>query len=238
MTERSKYVIIVAGGSGTRMGGKTPKQFLEISGKAVLHHTIDKFAAAIPGINTVLVLPEEWKEPWKEYCYRKNLVLRQTIVSGGITRFHSVKNALRKIPDGAIAGIHDGVRPAVSTDMIKRLFALAETCPAVIPVIPVVDTLKVLEKTTGPDGEVSYAAVPGEQADRNRLFGAQTPQVFRSEILKKAYSVPYSTEFTDDASVVEKYGEPLKYVDGEKYNIKITVPEDLPIAGTLLKAGR
>lgn len=234
MTERKRYLILVAGGSGTRMGGQVPKQFLETGGKAILHHTIDKFTSAVRDLSIITVLPEEWIDYWKSYCYRKNLVCRQVITAGGITRFHSVKNALGKVPDGVTAAVHDGVRPLLSEGLARRLFSLADTFPAVVPVIPLVDTVKVLKKASGPQAGI-YEAIPGETADRTRLFGAQTPQVFHSEILKEAYSMPYSTELTDDASVVERHGEKILYCTGEKYNIKITTPEDMGIAELLLK---
>lgn len=228
---RDRYLVLVAGGGGTRMGGKLPKQFMEICGKAVLHHTLSRFVSALPGIRVVTVLPDEWRETWKDYCCARNVACAQVLVSGGITRFHSVKNALSKIPDGALAAVHDGVRPLVSAEMLHRLFTAAEDCPAVVPVVPVVDTLKVLKKTDAS----GLSPVPGEKADRSRLFAAQTPQIFWSEILREAYSQPYSTEFTDDASVVESYGGEIKYLEGEKYNIKLTTPDDIVIAEALLR---
>lgn len=236
--DRKKYLIMVAGGNGTRMGGKLPKQFMEISGKAILHHALDKFVAAVPDLNIIVVLPDEWRQAWKDYCYRHSLIYRQVLVSGGITRFHSVKNALEKVPDGAVAAVHDGVRPLLSVDLIRRLFAMAETMPAIVPAVPVVDTLKVLVRSESAGNTRLYESVPGETADRSRLFGAQTPQIFWSEILKKAYTMPYSTSFTDDASVVDSLvedGVKIIYPEGEKYNIKITTPDDLLIAEALLQ---
>ena len=232
---RKKYLILVAGGSGTRMGGKMPKQFLEISGKAILHHTIDRFTGAVPDLRLVVVLPEEWMQYWRDYCYARNLIVRQVLVPGGITRFHSVRNALEKVPDGAVVAVHDGVRPLLSADLIIRLFLRAESAPAVVPVVPVVDTLKVLRRSE--ENAADYEPVPGESADRSRLFGAQTPQVFHSEVLRKAYSLPYSTAFTDDASVVESAGLEgvgIVYTEGEKYNVKITAPDDIIIARALI----
>lgn len=223
--DRQRYVIIMAAGSGTRMGGDRPKQFLELGGKAVLQRTIEVFLQAVPGINVVTVLPDQYIDYWKDYCYRKNFICPQVLVRGGMTRFHSVRNALERIPDGAIVGVHDGVRPLVTPYLVSRLYALAEVHPGVIPVTPCIETLKVLSEKDG-----CLAAVPGAEADRSVLFGAQTPQMFWSEILKDAYRQAYDTSFTDDASVVEKYGKSLSYIIGERLNIKITTQEDLLLA--------
>ena len=208
--ERKKYLIVTAGGMGTRMGTSTPKQFLELGGRPVLRITIEKFLAAIPDLHIITVLPE---------------------VKGGFTRFHSVKNALAYVPDGALVAVHDGVRPLISVEAIRRLFAEASDVPALIPVMPVTDTLKVLVK------DASGKLVPtGEQADRSRFFGAQTPQIFWSEQLKAAYGQGYDTLFTDDASVAERHGVTLTYTLCDKYNIKITTPDDLALAAVLVSS--
>lgn len=217
----------MAAGSGTRMGAELPKQFLEMGGKAVLHRTMEVFIEACPGISVVTVLPEDYIQYWKDYCLKRNFICPQIIVKGGITRFHSVRNALARIPDGAIAAVHDGVRPLITPAKVRELFDLAEDCPGVIPVVPCVDTMKVLQPSESKDIWVEKA---GEEVDRSILFGAQTPQVFQSEILKAAYDQPYDTAFTDDASVVSRYGKSLSYVMGERLNIKITTPEDLVLA--------
>ena len=143
--------------------------------------------------------------------------------------FHSVRNALSKIPDGALVAVHDGVRPLVSQGLVRSMFEKAANVPALIPVVPCVDTMKVLEKN-GDD----LAAIPGASVDRSKLFGAQTPQIFHSEVIKDAYSLPYDTAFTDDASVVEKNGKNLSYVMGERFNIKITTQEDLVLSRAIL----
>lgn len=227
--ERKRYVIIMAAGSGTRMGERLPKQFLELSGKAILQRTIEVFAEACPGITVITVLPEDFVGYWKDYCYEHNFICPQIIVKGGITRFHSVRNALAKVPEGALVAVHDGVRPLVSRRLVADMFESAEDVPALVPVVPCVDTLKVLEKK----GD-ELIPVPGASIDRSVLFGAQTPQIFHSEILKEAYCQAYDTMFTDDASVVEKTGKPLTYVAGERLNIKITTREDLTIAKAVL----
>lgn len=228
-TEKKKYLIVTAGGSGTRMGGPVPKQFLTIGEKAVLQLTIEKFLEAVPGVKVVTVLPRTHIGTWKNYCLEHNFICPQILVEGGMTRFHSVKNALEKVPRDAIVAVHDGVRPLVTVELIRKLFSMALTCPAVIPVTPVTDTLKVLAR----DADGVLKPVPGARADRSVLFGAQTPQVFSSDVLKDAYRGAYDTAFTDDASVVERTQTPLTYVEGERLNIKITTPEDLVLANAL-----
>lgn len=227
--ERKKYVIIMAAGSGTRMGAGRPKQFLELEGKAILQKTIEVFLNACPGISVITVLPQDFIGYWREYCLENNFVCPQILVPGGITRFHSVRNALDRVLEGALVAVHDGVRPLLSEGLVRDMFEKAEGVPALIPVTPCVDTMKVLENK---DGEL--VAVPGAKADRSVLYGAQTPQIFHSEILKEAYAMPYDTSFTDDASVVEKYGKSLSYVVGERLNIKITTQDDLLLARAIL----
>ena len=227
--ERKKYVIIMAAGSGTRMGAGRPKQFLELEGKAILQKTMEVFLNACPGISVITVLPQDFIGYWREYCLENNFVCPQILVPGGITRFHSVRNALDRVPEGALVAVHDGVRPLLSEGLVRDMFEKAEGVPALIPVTPCVDTMKVLENK---DGEL--VAVPGAKADRSVLYGAQTPQIFHSEIIKEAYAMPYDTSFTDDASVVEKYGKSLSYVVGERLNIKITTQDDLLLARAIL----
>ena len=226
---KRRYVIIMAAGSGTRMGGPLPKQFLEIGGKAILQHTIEAFLEACPGISVVTVLNADYVEYWRDYCLRRNFTCPQMTVSGGFTRFHSVRNALDKIPDGTLVAVHDGVRPLVTADLVRTMFEKAETVQALIPVVPCTDTLKVLHK----DGD-ELKTVEGAVADRSVLYAAQTPQVFHSEVLKSAYSLAYDTMFTDDAAVVQKYGKSLSYTIGERLNIKITTQEDLVLAQAVM----
>ena len=233
--DRKKYVVVVAGGNGTRMGAQVPKQFLELGGKAILRRTIEVFLEAIPEINVITVLPEEHMEYWRDYCYGHNFICPQILVKGGITRYHSVRNALAKVPEGAIVAIHDGVRPLLSSSLVQDLFSKAESSPAVIPVTPCIDTMKVLQKKVWDDGSETLSSVPGAVADRSVLYGAQTPQVFHSELLRAAYTQAFDTAFTDDASVVERYGKSLSYVLGERLNIKITTQEDLVLAEAVLK---
>ena len=227
--DRKKYLIVMAAGSGTRMGADMPKQFIEIDGKAILQMTIEKFLEACPEINVVTVLPEAHMSYWRSYCLERNFTCPQVLVKGGITRFHSVRNALAKVPDNAIVAIHDGVRPLVTVNLLRDMFELSENEPALIPVVPCIDTMKVLKEEGG-----KLVAVPGASVDRSVLFGAQTPQVFHSEIIKEAYSLAYDTSFTDDASVLERYGKSLSYIHGERLNMKITTKEDLVLARAIL----
>ena len=218
-------MVIMAAGSGSRMGAELPKQFLELDGKAILHKTIELFRDAVPGVRVITVLPEAYIDYWKDYCIRRNFTCPQVLVKGGITRFHSVKNALERVPDGAMVAVHDGVRPLVTEKFLREIFAAAEDVNGLIPVLPCIDTMKVLKS----ENEV-LKSVSGVEADRSVLYGAQTPQIFRSELLKQAYQQPFSPAFTDDASVMEKNGKSLSYVIGERLNIKITTQEDLILA--------
>lgn len=232
---RKKYVVIMAAGSGTRMGAQLPKQFLELDGKVILRRTIEAFLEVYPEISVITVLPKQYIDYWKDYCYKNNFICPQVLVPGGITRFHSVKNALEKVPAGALVAIHDGVRPLLTVQMIRNMFEKAESTPALIPVIPCVDTMKALEMKVSADGSETLSAMPGQIVDRSVLYGAQTPQIFHSEILKDAYNQAFDTAFTDDASVVEKHGKSLSFVIGERLNIKITTAEDLTLAEAVLK---
>lgn len=231
---RKKYLLLTAGGSGTRMGGPVPKQFMEIGGRAVLHVTMDRFVQALPDINVITVLPDTYIPYWKNYCTSHNLPVRQTLVKGGISRFHSVRNALSHVPDGALVAVHDGVRPLISCDFIRKIFRQAEDVPALVPVLPSVDTMRALERIAGENGTVSFRRLEGIAVDRSILFRVQTPQVFHSEDLKAAYTMPYDVSFTDDASVAERYGIPLSFTDGEQLNIKITTPSDMVFAEAVL----
>lgn len=220
--ERKKYAVIVAAGSGTRMNSKLPKQFIEIAGKPLLRHTIEKFLSMSSPVEIIVVLSDEYKEYWKAYCRRSDFLERYTLPTGGFTRFHSVKNALEYVPDGALVAVHDGVRPFVTPEFLEGLFEEADKCGAVAPAVPLFESIRELSA----DGTVP--------ADRSRFVSVQTPQVFRSEILRKAYAQSYDTTFTDDLTVVQKAGFPVKTVQGLRYNIKITTRDDLRLAEALL----
>lgn len=224
------YGVFVAGGSGVRMGTEVPKQFLELGGRPVLQQSIMKFLGACPELVPVVALPADHIGSWKELCKENRFDQPQIIVEGGITRFHSVRNALAKVPDGALVLIHDGVRPLVSVDLITRILEASAGERCVIPVIPVTDTLKSLVPSE--DGTLVQSDAP--DPSREGLFGAQTPQLFLSELIKEAYSkVAYNQSLTDDASVARAAKIPLTYIEGERYNIKITTPEDLELARLL-----
>jgi 2-C-methyl-D-erythritol 4-phosphate cytidylyltransferase len=210
-------VIIVAGGKGLRMGSDLPKQFIPIGGKPVLMRTIEAFYRFDKDIRIVLVLPVSHQDYWKGLCKEYDFTIPHTVANGGETRFHSVKNGLAHIEDG-IVGVQDGVRPFGSADMIKHCFDAAQTYLAVIPVIDSTDSLREMI-----DDERSRII------DRSVIRLVQTPQVFHTAILKKAYETDFCETFTDDASVVEAMGVDIHLVKGEVTNIKITTPIDLRI---------
>ena len=218
------YIIIVAGGKGLRMGSDIPKQFLPIGGKPVLMRTLERFRAYSAQLQIILVLPEAQQVYWHELCQQYHFDVEYTLANGGQTRFHSVQNGLSKVPDDAIGvvGVHDGVRPFPSIEVIRNCYETARTKKAVIPVIPVVETVRELV----PDGSHT---VP---RDSYRLV--QTPQTFDIQLLKAANRQPYNDGFTDDASVVEAYGHPITLVEGNRENIKITTPYDMKVAEILL----
>ena len=228
--ERKKYLVVTAGGSGTRMGSALPKQFLQLGGRAVLQMTIERFLEACPDIRILTVLPEAHIAWWRRYCQDQGFNCPQRLVKGGFTRFHSVQNALAFVPDGAVVAVHDAVRPLLTPALIRTMFERMDTVRALVPVVPCVDTLAVLDKDA--DGTLRDS---GEEVDRNRIFGAQTPQMFWSEDLKAAYNQGFDMAFTDDASVALKKGIPLSYIEGERYNLKITTPDDLQLAEAILK---
>ena len=218
------YVIIVAGGKGLRMGSDIPKQFLPIGGKPVLMRTIERFHAYAENLQIILVLPVAQQDYWRQLCEQYHFEVKYQLANGGQTRFHSVQNGLALIPDDAegVVGVHDGVRPFPSVDVIRNCYETARTAKAVIPVIPVVETVRHLE------GEGSVTVPRGDY----RLV--QTPQTFDIQLLKAANRQPYNEGFTDDASVVESYGHQITLVEGNRENIKITTPYDLKIAEVLI----
>ena len=220
---RKIYGIFVAGGSGTRMGGDVPKQFLLLDGKPILQWTIERFLEAEPEMTVVTVLPRIHFQTWKNLCAVHSFDCPQVLVAGGLTRFHSVQHSLRKVPDGAAVSIHDGVRPLVSPDLVRRMFARMQEggTRALLPVVGIVDTLRSTD--------------PGTPApDRSKTVGVQTPQMFLSEDIRAAYRQAYDLAFTDDASVAESKGIPLSFIEGERFNLKITTPEDLVLAEAVL----
>ncbi|HJA86988.1 MAG TPA: 2-C-methyl-D-erythritol 4-phosphate cytidylyltransferase [Candidatus Bacteroides avicola] len=217
-----EYVLIVAGGKGLRMGADIPKQFLPVGGKPVLMRTLEAFYAYNQDMRIILVLPHGQQDYWKRLCGEYRFDIPHSIADGGETRFHSVRNGLALVDEPGLVGVHDGVRPFVSQEVIARCYALAATELAVVPVVKVVETVRRLTDA----GSITV------NRDEYRLV--QTPQVFDGEVLKQAYSQPYTSAFTDDASVVEAWGVPVTLTEGNRENIKITTPFDLKVAAALL----
>ena len=222
-----KYIIVVAGGKGLRMGGETPKQFQLIGGKPIVMVTLERLHAIDPSVQLILVLPaehiEEWKRLSREYSFAVPLLLAQ----GGSTRFHSVQNGLAQVDDieEALVGVHDGVRPFVSREMLDNCFREALVHGAAIPMIDLQDSLRHI---VGGNGVT-------EVVPRDRYKLVQTPQVFRLSLLRRAYEQRFVEMFTDDASVVEALGEQVVCVEGNRENIKLTTPFDLMVAKTLME---
>ena len=228
--ELKKTVIIVAGGKGLRMGEDLPKQFIPLQGKPILMHTLDAFYRCDQAIDIVLVIPEDHSSYWEMLCRELNFTVPHRLVHGGETRFHSARNGLLSIPVSPqspnhtdLIAVHDGVRPFVSSTVISTCYELAETYGAAIPVAPMIETVRVL------DGAENHSF------DRAQLCIVQTPQIFRADILRKAYEQPYESRFTDDASLVDASGHPIHLFEGNPENIKITTQRDLHYAKTLIK---
>ncbi len=214
--------IIVAGGSGTRFGAELPKQFLNLKGQPILMRTIQAFG---DGFDVIVTLPEGQMELWRQLCEKFNFAVPHSVVAGGETRWHSVKNALDSIGDvdGVdVIAVHDGVRPMVTAEIISRTLEAARRDGAAIPVVALNDSVRQV------DGDDSHAL------DRSSLRAVQTPQVFDARLLVDAYQQPYDPTFTDDASVVEKFGRHVTLVEGDPMNLKITRPMDLALAEYLL----
>ena len=215
------YVVIVAGGSGKRMGMNIPKQFLELAGRPVLMHTIERFRKFNDSIEIITVLPENQLRFWTDLQKKYSFDVPHTLVKGGSKRFISVRHGLEFVNSSGLVAIHDGVRPLVSLETIKRCFETAEKYGNAIPVISPTDSLR-METENG-----------NSPVDRMHIKQVQTPQVFDVAKIKKAYLQDFDPSFTDDASVLEKTGEKICLVEGNRENIKITNPEDLLIAQSL-----
>lgn len=219
----SKEVIVVAGGLGSRMQANIPKQFLMIAGKPVLMFTLQKFFDYSNDIRIILVLPDPFRAYWESLCRKFGFNVAHELASGGETRFFSVKNGLALAGDDALIAVHDGVRPLVTPDTIDRVFKKAAAEGNAVPVVPVNQTMR---KISGDDSKT---------VDRNEYRLVQTPQCFRADILKKAYTTDYKESYTDDAMVVEAAGIKINLVPGNPENIKITHPSELKIAEALLR---
>ena len=221
--------IIVAGGSGSRAGGARPKQFRFLGGMPVLARTINTFAAALPGAEIVAVLPEQHIGFWKNLSARFD-VAEHKIVAGGAERFHSVRNGLAALTsDPGLIAVQDGVRPLGSIAMIRRVAEAAARHGAAVPVVEPVDSFR--ETDADEAGNVASHIV-----DRRFLRIVQTPQIFRADILRRAYEAEYRAEFTDDASVVEAIGQAVYLAEGERENLKLTTPGDFVVAEALIAA--
>jgi 2-C-methyl-D-erythritol 4-phosphate cytidylyltransferase len=234
---QEKYIIIVAGGKGLRMGVNTPKQFLLLDGRPVLMRTIEAFHQYDPAIHIILVLSDDQEVYWKNLCDDYDFFISHRVVSGGETRFHSVRNGVNLIEkllssneqswmDQVLVGVHDGVRPLISKELIARIYHQASIENGAYPTLSLVDSLR----------KLSGSSKKSVRVDRSRYRLVQTPQIFRADILINAYKQEYNEAFTDDVSVVESAGicHPVM-VEGERENIKLTTPTDFVIAQTLMK---
>ena len=220
-----KYAIIVAGGSGTRMGGKLPKQFLLLNNKPVLYYTIRAFQEAYDDLKVILVLPVEYMDMGQEIIDAWFDKDRIRITIGGDTRFQSVKNGLQLVEKESIIFVHDGVRCLLSAALIHACYAKAVETGSAIPVVKSKDSVRLLTEEAN------------DAIDRNRVMLVQTPQTFHSKILLPAFNIDYKDKFTDEATVVEAYGLKVSLVEGEETNIKITTPMDLIVAESILEEG-
>ena len=222
-----RYIRIVAGGKGTRMGGEMPKQFQLLGGRPIVMHTIENLYALDSSLQIILVLPQEHIELWRSLCKEYSFEVPLMLTAGGTTRFHSVQNGLALVDDidEALVGVHDGVRPFVSQRLYDDAFREARISGAVIPMIDIQDSLRHIIGCNG-----ASEVVP---RDRYRLV--QTPQVFKLSVLRKAYEQRFVESFTDDASVVEAVGIPVTAVEGNRENIKLTTPYDMMIAKTIME---
>lgn len=220
--------IIVAGGSGLRMGAGIPKQFLPLGGRPVLLRTMEAIAAAVPEAETVVVLPAAHIGTLHELCERFGCTVRYRATAGGASRFESVEAGLKALPDDcSLIAVHDGVRPLVTADMLRRGLDCARINRTAVPVIPVTDTIR----------EVT-AEGSSHTIDRSKLRAVQTPQIFDGELLRRAYrdaaAMNDKSRFTDDASVVEDFGTVISLYEGSRENLKLTTPADMTIAEAIL----
>lgn len=216
-------VIITAGGIGKRMNSSLPKQFIQIVDKPILMYTIEKFYHFDPKCQILLTLPEDWKSYWEELAVEQDFKIPHRVVTGGDERYHSIKNAIQFCYGDYIA-VHDGVRPLIDGETIQRCVSKLRKCDAVIPVIPITDSLR----RKGGDGKTLAV-------DRNEFLIVQTPQCFKRETIEKAYSLDYHSKITDDAGLAEEAGFVISTIQGNIENIKITTQADLQYAELFLK---
>ncbi|MDR2887995.1 MAG: 2-C-methyl-D-erythritol 4-phosphate cytidylyltransferase [Bacteroidales bacterium] len=217
------YAVIVAGGAGKRMQATVPKQFLELAGRPVLMHTIERFKDFDSSVEIITVLPASQLQYWTEVREKHSFSVPHTVVEGGAERFYSVQNGLACVPDCGLVAIHDGVRPLVSHNTIKRCIETAVKCGNAIPAVAIDESLRILAADGG-----------SSPINRQTVRAVQTPQVFSAHLIKRAYRQAYRQEFTDDATVLEAMGIKINLVEGNRENIKITTPEDLLISDALI----
>lgn len=219
----NRYAVIVAGGTGSRFGSTLPKQFVPLNGEPVLMHSVRAFHIYDPTVEIIVVLPNEYLTLWNDICRQHEFTVPHRIAIGGENRFESVKNALHTIKEAeGLVAVHDGARPLVDLQTIADGFNTAERCGSAIPVIPVTDSIRQLDRQGS------------HTISRDTLVAVQTPQVFNLSLLKEAYNTAYSPMFTDDASVVEYRGTEVALYKGNVRNIKITHPDDIKIAEIIL----
>lgn len=223
MSDRYRYLIIVAGGKGQRMRAAVPKQFLLLAGRPMIFHTIDRFLEYDPDMELIIVLPQDSIESWQQLCDKYGFRHDHNIIAGGQERFNSVKNGLSLIRQESLVAVHDAVRPRVSIETIDRCFSKAEKKGNAVPFIRPDESVRLISDSGG-----------NSYTDRRKVALIQTPQVFRSDILLTAYARVYDPAFTDDASVVEAAGHKINLVEGNRENIKITSSEDLEITNAIL----
>jgi 2-C-methyl-D-erythritol 4-phosphate cytidylyltransferase len=225
-TPVSTYAIIVAGGSGTRMQAVVPKQFLLLNGKPVLMYTIEAFQASSYRPQIIVVMHPNYHTYWQELCAEHSFAIAHTLISGGETRFHSVKNGLDLVVDNSLVAVQDAVRPLASIDIIDNAYQQAAAYGNAVVAVKSRDSVRSLRNGKS------------ESLLRDEIYLVQTPQTFQSDLLKKAYLQEFNTGFTDDASVAEKAGTPIHICEGSYQNIKITYPEDIAIAEMLLNRNK
>ena len=224
LTSQNNYAIIVAGGSGTRMGSSVPKQFLLLAGRPILMHTIEAFYHSKTNPHIITVLPDEYHAYWEELCVEHEFNIPHLLVNGGQTRFNSVKNGLDVIEqnENALVAVHDAVRPLTKTGIIDLSYTNAAINGNAVTAVKSRDTVRQFR-----DGVSSHLL-------RDEIYLVQTPQTFRLQQLTKAYQQTFDDKFTDDASVVEAAGFSINLIEGSYTNIKITFPEDIALAEALL----
>lgn len=224
-----RSTIIVAGGSGRRMGAAMPKQFLLLKGRPLLMRTLEAFHSYDARMPLVLVLPADHHGTWQALCVEFGFRVPHQLLAGGLERYHSTQIGLAAVDHDGLVAVHDGVRPLVSPAMIGRCFDAAEQYGAAIPVVPIVPSVREVAALS-PFGEVD-----GSRAlDRSRLRAVQTPQCFKVDLLRKAFDLPFEPVFTDEATMVERLGVEIHLVEGEEHNIKVTTPFDLQVAELVL----